>query len=189
MGSKGNALMATTLLDLDGVVNNWVTPFNAFICAKRGFRLTDWSDWYHYRTYGLTDEDFLSDLHEFAKMGLFTHGEPFPGVVEPLQLLHAEGHTIHVVTDRPDYIQDETADWLQRHKIPFDTLEVSRDKTIFMKHGPGPYYGLDDKVQNVDALTEARVRAFLLRWPWNAHSFVNTVQEYVDIVLDEQTTP
>lgn len=184
--------MATTLLDLDGVINNWVTPFNPYLCKVMGYEETPWLDWYHYRNYGCSDEQFVKILHQFADEGLFTAAPPFEGTVEALQRLHSMGHTIHVVTDRPPQIAQETQTWLKEHDIPFDTFDLGRDKTIFKAHGPGPYYGIDDRDSNTRALLDAGVRAYVLEWPWNIDSglpSVKSVAEYVDIVIEEQLLP
>ena len=185
------------MLDLDGVANLWVDPFHPFMLEHPRFvehiglvEQTDWETWHHYRTYGCTDELFVEILQDFARAGLFTDAPPFPGVPEAMQRLSAAGHTIHVVTDRPEFVIEETRNWLTKHDIPADTVTIGRDKTVFKNYGPGPYYAIDDRVENVQAMRDAGVNAYLLTWPWNESSElprVSSVDEYVDIVLKETT--
>jgi hypothetical protein len=55
-----------------------------------------------------------------------------------------------------------------------------------MEEGPGPYYALDDRVENVQSMIDAGIHAFLLTRPWNEHADlprVSSVAEYVDLVL------
>lgn len=183
----------TSILDLDGVINPWVGPFHPYMLAHELFlatahtyEMSDWNEWHHYRNYGIVDPDFVKMLQDFAREGRFTSGPPFEGTPEAVRRLHDGGVSIHVVTDRPPFVLDETVAWLKTYDIPFDSVEIGRDKTVFMRRGPAPYFGIDDRVENVQALVDAGVQAYLLTAPWNEHANlprVNTVDEYVDIVL------
>jgi len=186
---------ATTMLDLDGVANLWVDPFHPFLLAHPRFvanygtvEQTDWETWHHYREYGCTDEIFVEILQDYAREGLFTAAPPFDGVPEAMQRLHAAGHTIHVVTDRPEFILEATGQWLTDYGIPFDSLEIGRDKTVFKRRGDGPYFALDDRTENVQNMRAADIDAILLDWPWNRTADlprVFSVSDYVDYVLEK----
>lgn len=185
--------MATTMADLDGVMNPWEPVFHPWlfrhsIVKALKVKYTPWKDWHHYRTYGIDDKTFVELLQEFAREGLFTSVAPFDGSAEAMKRLHDAGHTIHVVTDRPDFIVDDTKAWLENHGCPFDSVTISRDKTIFKQFGPEPYYAIDDRTENVRAMREAGISAFLLTSPWNVDADlprVDSVGEYVNIVLEE----
>lgn len=165
------------MADLDGVFNNWVDPFYPYLCGVHGItEPTEWRIWHHYRNHDISDEDFVATLNKFAEEGLFTANPPFPGTVEQLKLLVEAGHRIHVVTDRPAAAHDDTEKWLNDHQFPHDTLSFSRDKTVFKQYGPGPYFAIDDRVENVQSLRDAGVNAFLLTWPWNEDSALPRVE-------------
>ena len=184
--------MATTLLDLDGPCNDFSNPMDELLCDILNTDRVPANNWHWYRGYGISDEEFVRHLNDFADKGLFTAKPPHEGVPEAIQRLKSMGHTVHVVTDRPVQIYEETADWLRRYGIPFDTLTISRDKTVFMQYGPSPYYGLDDRPENVVACRAAGARAFMFVMEHNKDidlPRVYSVEEYVDLVINEQLTP
>lgn len=177
----------TTMLDLDGVIHPWVPTFQPWLEKRIGKKIGQWLTWHHYRHHNITDEEFVAHLTRYAEEGGFTWSGPYPGSVEPLNRLVEAGHTIHIVTDRPLVAHEGTLGWLKHHKVPHHSIEIGRDKTTFMKRGPGPYFAIDDRVENVQAMRDAGVNAYLLDWPWNEHSDlprVKSVEEYVEIVLN-----
>ena len=175
------------MADLDGVFNPWVDPFHPYMMTAHGIEeMTPWETWHHYRTYGISDEDFVVTLNRFAEEGLFTAGPPFPDTVEHMQRLADAGHRIHVVTDRPAAAHEGTRYWLDDHKFPYETLSFGRDKTVFKQYGPGPYFAIDDRTENVQAMRDADIQAFLLTWPWNEDSSlprVDSVKRFADFLL------
>lgn len=178
--------MSTTMLDLDGVIYPWVDTFQPWLEDKLDIEMGVWDTWHHYRTIGIADADFVEHLHDFAAVGGFTWAAPFGETVDALWRLARAGHHIHVVTDRPGNAAVYTMTWLMAHNVPHDSITVGRDKTVFTEFGPGPYYAIDDRVENVQALRDHGVEAFLLTWPWNTHvdlPRVSSVAEYVEIVL------
>ena len=177
--------------DLDGVSTPWVDPFHPFLQQEHGIEvLTPWTTWHHYRTYNIVDDAFVKTLYKFAEQGLFTAHDPFPGVVQQFQRLADAGHRIHVVTDRPEPAHEGTRFWLDDHGFPYETLSFSRDKTIFKDFGPGPYFAIDDRVENVEAMRNAGIEAILLNWAWNEQALhlprVHSVEEFVHYVLQLQ---
>jgi len=177
----------TTMLDLDGVVHPWVPTFQPWLESRIGKKIGQWLTWHHYRHHGITDAEFVAHLNQYAEEGGFTWSDPYHGSVDPLHRLIEHGHTIHIVTDRPVVAHAGTIDWLDRHNVPYHSLVIGRDKTVFMEQGEGPYFAIDDRIENVQAMRDAGIHAYLLDRPWNEDSDlprVSTMEEYVEIVLN-----
>ena len=171
--------------DLDGCATLWVESFYPRLCEWEDLTPTEWDTWHHYRTHGVSDTDFVKHLGQYAEEGGFADQTPVPGFAEAVKQIAAAGHTQHVVTDRPEIALADTAWWIDEYAPEIDTLEISRDKTVFMSQGEGPYFAIDDRVENVTALRAAGVDAYLMTWPWNVDSDlprVATLQEFADIV-------
>lgn len=177
--------MATIMWDLDGVACGWVENFYPWICAKEGWEETDWITWHHYRTHEMHDEEFVARLTEYAEEGGFGDQLPNNGFSGCVKMLNALGHSQHVVTDRPAIAEADTAWWLSEYGPEIDSLTISRDKTVFKEYGPGPYFAIDDRVENVEAMRAAGIEAFLLTKPWNEDADlprVTTLTEFVTLV-------
>lgn len=179
------------MLDLDGVACGWVPNFYPWLCAQEGFEPTDWRIWHHYRNHGMTDAAFVARLTQYAAEGGFGEQTPTPGITEMVRDLVAAGHTVHVVTDRPEPAFADTSWWCAEYIPDYTSLTVSRDKTVFKDFGDPTYYALDDRVENVEAMRKAGIFAYLYTWPWNEASDlprVGSLEEYRDKVLRKATT-
>lgn len=183
--------MTTVMWDLDGVACDWVGNFYPWICEKEGWTPTEWLTWKHHHNHEMHDEDFVARLTEYAEEGGFGDQIPDGELRLAVQTLQAAGCTQHVVTDRPPVAEADTAWWLSENAPEIDSLTISRDKTVFKEYGDGPYYAIDDRVENVESMRGANINAFLLTRPWNADSNlprVPTLSEFVWKVVNNQTT-
>ena len=172
--------------DLDGVACLFVEGFYPRLREWEDLTPTEWETWHHYRTHGISDQDFVKHLHTYAEEGGFGQQEPVPGFIKAVRDIHAAGHLQCVVTDRPQIAAADTEWWIDTYAPEIKTIDIDRDKTVFKRHGGPTYYAIDDRVENVEALRKAGVFAYLLRWPWNEQSdlpSVNTLEEFVDKVL------
>lgn len=90
---------------------------------------------------------------------ILRYGQPIEGSIEALHQLRADGHTIHIITDRfvGQHAQENTEYWLEKHAVPYDSLTYAKDKTVL---NVSAY--IDDKPANVDAMSNVGVLAFLL---------------------------
>lgn len=177
--------MSTVMWDLDGVACLFVENFYPKLCEWNDLTPTEWNTWSHHHTHGISDADFVKHLVQYGAEGGFGDQKPVPGFREAVTQIHRAGHTQCVVTDRPETAHADTAWWVEEYAPQMDTLDFSRDKTVFKVHGGPTYYAIDDRVENVEALRKAGVFAYLLTWPWNAASDlprVTTLQEFADIV-------
>jgi len=179
--------MATVMGDLDGVMYPFSTGFHAWAQAEHGRELPIVGNWHFYREWGWHDDFFVAELRRFAAAGGFGDQEPLPGSMELVDSIVGAGHSFNIVTDRPEEGHADTAWWCENYLPSHTTLTFSRDKTVFMQFDDGPYFGIDDRTENVQALLAAGVEAYLYDRPWNEHSTelprVHSLEEFGAIVL------
>lgn len=171
--------------DLDGVACEWVGPFYKWLCEIEDFEPTPWITWHHYRNHGMTDQEFVVRLTQYAEDGGFGDQVPSPGFQDAVKQIAAAGHIQCVVTDRPAPAHADTAWWVDTFAPEIDSVEFDKDKTIFKHNGPPTYYGIDDRVENVEAMRKAGIYAYLLTRPWNEESDlprVASLAEFVQVV-------
>jgi hypothetical protein len=134
-----------------------------WLSVESGRPLSDFprpTEWFPEKEWGITKHDFNKAIERGVEAGfIFADGEPVPGAKLALRRLHRAGHTIHLVTARGygRRAPELTAEWLYSHKIYYDSLSFSADKTIIANAGAA----LDDKPSNVDALRAEGCAAFL----------------------------
>lgn len=177
------------MFDLDGVFNPFVGVFRPWAERLEGKSLEPISDWYFYRKWGWTDEQFVKNLIRFGEEGEFVSAPPYEGSAEIIHELVLAGHTVHIVTDRPECAVADTAWWVETYLPEYTSLTISRDKTVFKQYGPPTWYGLDDRVENVEALRKAGIYGYLLTRPWNAESNLpraDSLEEFQAIVLRQR---
>jgi len=78
---------------------------------------------------------------------VFWHLEPFPGAIEALEALNAEGHDIVILTAKPRFATDDTFEWIARHSIPTREIHIIEDKwdvecDVYLDDGPHVLPGL-----------------------------------------------
>ena len=141
------------------------------------------SSWHAYRDHGMSDEEFVDSLNAAAASGLFLDAKPIPGFIEAVRRFKAAGHSIHFFTARPltPTVASHTLEWLDRHGVPYDSVCIGWDKTVASVD-----VFLDDKVQTVDKLRAAGIRAYVLdrgREDQAGHPFlVSSWKAFVNVV-------
>lgn len=126
--------------------------------------------WEFYETYGCDLDRFLAICNKAADLGLlWNYGAAnMRDGQATWHDLAAEGHRIHVKTDRsfgahPLASEVATRIWLAATGRRYDTLTFTRDKTT----GPPVDLMLEDKIENYDALDAFGVEVWLIDRPWN----------------------
>jgi 5'(3')-deoxyribonucleotidase len=176
-------------IDLDGVVYNFDGAFRKYLIEYRGYdeeRLVlPVETWDHWQAkWDITIEEFMEVCNEATDNGfLFVDGDPFPKAVESIQRMKEQGHRIHFITARNFGIRSphNTADWLDRHEIPFDSLVFTHEK-----HITRPDVMIDDRDKNFWTFEEIGVPVYLQTRMWNMHidtpNRVADLEEYADAV-------
>lgn len=102
---------------------------------------------------------------------------PVDGTVEGLKTLQKAGHTIHIITSRKGG-EVATVKWLQKYKVPYDTLHIGRDKTRVLVD-----VMVDDWEGNWKELTAVGRRCLVWNQPWNDHlSEAERVHSWDDVL-------
>ena len=169
-------------IDLDGVCYDFGESFRKYV-VQAGLRTRAQCPaplrWEFYEDWGFTVQEFLDLCAEGVNAGvIFSYGRPYERVREAFQMIRGNGHTIHIVTDRsfgiPGAAAASTIDWLDIHRLPYDSITFSPDKTIAHLD-----VMVDDKPENYADLMAAGVDAWLLTRSWNQH--VEGAQRVLDL--------
>lgn len=158
--------------DLDGVLYNFGDS------VKRYLEHTDrghiWKSgptpepfWDFYKDWGWTGQEFVQMCNEGADAGFIFCGPARHNAAKAVQAVKDMGHEVIIITDRqfgstPYVSHKNTQNWLAKHKIPYDELYFSADKTCV----PTDMF-VEDKLENYDALDAAGVEVYLINRKWN----------------------
>jgi len=150
-------------------------------------------EWDFFKRWGWDTARFLDVCHQLADAGHLFVGKAEPGSAEAWQRLAAAGHRVHVKTDRAfganggQPSRNATLRYLVDEGFPFHSVLFTADKT----EGTFCHMGLEDKLENYDALDAAGTKIVLINRPWNrvpggdTRRRVSTVAEFADMVLAE----
>lgn len=119
-------------IDLDGVVADFTSGWMAFYNREFGtdLKVEDSVTWNglveltHFRSMG----EFWHWASDLDGRSLFWHLETFPGAVDALHALAAEGHHIAILTTKPEFAVHDTFDWLARTQLPTTEVHILEDK-------------------------------------------------------------
>lgn len=151
-------------VDLDGVCYNFTAALASYIEQVTGERFsTKPQCWEFYATdWGMPLAEYLYWFKEGVDAGwIFALGEPAPGCIEALTALRADGHTIHLCTERNigRLAKVNTAKWLEAVGMPYDSLTfVTGDKSETLIAD----IAIDDRPKNVDQWIDAGVLAYCM---------------------------
>ena len=180
-------LPITVMWDQDGIHARWTRGFNVY-CGRPADEV--WLSWSHYKSWGWDTPQFLKALDSFGEEGHFRNLDAHEDALAAHRLLDTYDIRQIVVTDKPnDRAFVDAQHWLHDHGIYPYMFIRSADKTEFMEYAvPGDrLYAIDDKVENVQALLESGVEAYLRDQPWNQHVTdlprVHNCLEFAEIVL------
>lgn len=156
-------------VDLDGVLYDFGAALRNYLIEHEDFDealLTYPKVWNFFLEWGLTLDDYLHYYAKGVDAGyVLLEGRSDPMALTCLSLMRDAGHQIHIVTYRTVGARavQNTMEWLQRERVPYDTLTFAKDKTIIKTD-----YFIEDNMENFTALREAGTEAFLLDRPWNS---------------------
>ena len=119
-------------IDLDGVVADFTSGWMAFYNREFGtdLKVEDSVTWNglveltHFRSMG----EFWHWASDLDGKSLFWHLGTFPGAVDALHALAAEGHHIAILTTKPEFAVHDTFDWLARNQLPTTEVHILEDK-------------------------------------------------------------
>jgi 5'(3')-deoxyribonucleotidase len=166
-------------IDLDGVCYPFVDEFRNWMkrnysFADRDLRATQWN---FFEDWGMSAREFNAQLERaHDESALWHYAHPTEGAANALYDL-AEGHTIHIVTHRPEYAKQTTEHWLHDQRLTYSELIFAEDKTKW-----GLDVLLDDAPHNILAARAAGIRAITFDQPWNQHVTGERVKSWAGFV-------
>lgn len=179
--------------DEDGILFRWTEAFNRWV----GWDASEvWTTWDHYRSKGMSSDEFRSELDRFGQTGGFRTGDPYHDALIAHRLLAAHPRITHVsCTAKPNsQAFCDSGEWLIDHGIRMHGRLLSKTKTDALRYadavGADTVFAIDDLADNVRSLRDSGVNAFLRSQPWNTTDRdvprVESAIEFANIVL--QTT-
>lgn len=154
-------------IDLDGC-GYGVVRAHREAAIRQGYKesqLRVVEQWNYWNDWGMTREEWQATAdHGVDGYGIFWHGQPESGFKEALIKWRADGHSLHIVTNRTwgNAPIAATEYWLNGYEIPFDSLTFAADKTVV----PCDVF-FEDNVPNLEALSAAGVTAVAYDQLWN----------------------
>lgn len=144
--------------------------------------------WDFYKDWGWTGKQFVDMCNAGADAGFIFCGPTRHNAAKAVQAVKEMGHEVIIITDRqfgsnPYVSHKNTQNWLAKHKIPYDELYFSSDKTCV----PTDMF-VEDKLENYDALDAAGVEVYLINRAWNFveeddnRRRIRHIMQYVDAV-------
>ena len=178
------------MMDLDGVNIIFSRSLQSYLeTIDHPCEYADPLAWDFYKTWNMNSDDFKRHCDDAADAGILFTGAPVEGAVEAWRKLRAAGHEIHVITDRqfgsdPRNSHAITYNWLAVNGFEYDSITFSADKLAVPTD-----VGLEDKIENYDALEAGGVKAYLVDRAWNseltypgARRRVSGVTEFAEII-------
>jgi hypothetical protein len=155
----------TAIIDIDNTLWQFCDVFylelkkiNADIPAPE-----QWSQFNFYEGY-CSEKDFfdaISAIHFSQDSDLYT---PYPEARPFLSSLREQGFDLIIASHRLEETRQPTMRWLEKHKLPYDELHLSFDKTTLFDRAD---VIVDDAPQTLEKALKSGVLAAGLIFPWN----------------------
>ena len=172
-------------IDLDGVVSDYQTYFLESFNERFGtnYILQDWKD-YSFIPEGFTKEAFWKMIEEHAKIGAWRYLSPIEGAIEGITTL-SQHNSIHLISHKLEEAKADTITWLSEHKIPYDSISFTLDKSR-MAYILGIDIMIEDSYKNAVEVASTGIETLLFDRPWNREEtttpLIQRVQNWKEIV-------
>jgi uncharacterized HAD superfamily protein len=162
---------------MDEVLADHTGSFNAFHDKKYGTNLVemDINEFYLNKLIGITLEEELRRIEEFYTTDDFLNMKTVAGAVEGVKEL-AKAHELYVITSRPDFVEKQSRDWLDRYfpgrfkefiilnhhfggKDVQKKSDICRERKIDLM--------IDDLADYANDCAEVCKKVLLMERPWN----------------------
>jgi hypothetical protein len=136
---------------------------------------TKWLNYFHFEQQGISLDRFLELLVDHQ---ILENAQPAAFAGEVLDVMHELGFRTAVVTARGYHPNGErlTREWFEKHRLAVDELRLVHmlESKADAIRGLGKVVAyIDDLPAHLNRLAEAQVggQLYLMRAPWNSHSF------------------
>jgi phosphoglycolate phosphatase-like HAD superfamily hydrolase len=155
----------TAIIDIDNTLWQFCDAF--YLELKKinaNFPTPDqWSRFNFYEGY-CSDEEFFAAIRAVHVIQDSDDYQPYPEARPFLSALREQGFNIIIASHRMQDTRQPTERWLARHKLPYDELHLSFDKTTLFGRAA---VIVDDAPQTLEKATRSGVLAAGLLFPWN----------------------
>jgi hypothetical protein len=155
----------TAIIDIDNTLWQFCDAF--YLELKKinaNFPTPDqWSLFNFYEGY-CSDEDFFAAISAVHVKQDSDQYQPYPEARSFLSSLREEGFDIIIASHRKEDTRQPTERWLARHRLPYDELHLSFDKTTLFGRAD---VIVDDAPQTLEKAIKSGVLAAGLLFPWN----------------------
>jgi 5'(3')-deoxyribonucleotidase len=171
-------------IDIDGVCRNMITP--AINIYKRDFdpnstvTYNTWEKWAVKDNLPKIKNDYQF-FYKYAKE-LFLDAPIYPGTKEALMKLRKQGHYIAIVTHQLKNLEHYTAQWVNKHKLQYDSLHFTKDKAKVDID-----FLVDDNPINLNRVFEKFRNPICFEQPWNSNYYGLKIKSLDELV--EMFTP
>lgn len=167
--------------DLDDVVVNTTGTIRTYLNKKYKLDYTGFINYNFLENTFHPDEEtnkeIIIDIIDKASDDVFiTKAKPFKEAIECIKKLKKAGHSIHYITARNIGAEYQTALWLRKHHIPFDSIHnvgQGNEKGMFGRSLNLDFY-MDDLEINLESMFKYKKRwrkgLALFTQPWNSDS-------------------
>lgn len=160
-------------IDLDGVCFNFLEGFVNYLKAAEGINIDPASVTNYYWTgvdETLKDKIWKVYFHDFCRMGGMRSLGTIPGAVNGLKLLSDMGNTLHFVTSREDYVEQDTIDSIEEKlgiENPSVHIVTGKLKSPYVKKLAIDSFIDDSPSTLTDLITNTRASVYIMDYAYN----------------------
>lgn len=135
--------------------------------------------------FGMTDQEGSKMWNSLLEEIYYTDCPPYPGAIEALQQLDAEGHEIYYITARSAKHGENTKEWMKRQGFPvqdhrfFCGMKDAEKVEIIQKLQLDYYF--DDKPAVLDTLAGGSVKVLVKDQSYNRHMDMPRINQWADL--------
>lgn len=164
-------------VDIDEVLADFLSYFVYFhnLMYKTSANKNDMKKYYLHEVFNVDRDEMSIRYLEFKALHLLERLEPVKGAKEGIKALIKKGFEPHLVTARPQVIEQETKKWLEIHFKSFDfpihfthttSGKPARKKSEICKQ-IGAEILIDDHIDNALDCAGSGIKVYLMDAPWN----------------------
>ena len=152
--------------DIDECLGEFVSNFLKEWNIKHGTSLKpkDATEYDMVKLLGVPTEDIHKEIIQQQVDHKYLNMKPIRGAREYMNMLHNDDYQIYLVTSRE--VALDTITWLDKNKIPYQDLFLTRDKTSILKTLDVDVF-VDDCIDNLVDAQQNGIQCILFDRPWN----------------------
>ncbi|MCM3612070.1 HAD hydrolase-like protein [Planococcus sp. MERTA32b] len=138
-----------------------------------------------HEAFGMTDEEGKAMWNQSVDYIYYTDCPAYPGAVEVLQQLNAEGHEIYYITARSTKHGEDTKTWLKKQGFPVEDTRFycgmkDEEKVKIIEELQLDYY-FDDKPEVLETLARDGLNVFVRDQSYNRHMDLPRFKDWTEL--------